>query len=212
MTWPQKSYFSWQKTMKLFYLPVLFLLLVAPLSVWAQSKEDNSNLWPVYRDNQTGFRISYPPAWVVVQPKGRNVKFSVNPHDGPGNCNVVARANSEISNISQTILNQEVEALPQDQDSWAEYLGLPRSQVRVIESRIARIINIPALIGIIETKLETLEGKYLRKQIVVLTFTPGTVWSLNCGASSFNAEEARFRFDVLKPSFNKILGSFMFLY
>lgn len=209
MSW-LKKHLSCQQ-IKLHYLPILFLLIVAPMSVWASPKEENSNLWPVYRDNQTGFRISYPPSWVLVQPKGRNVKFSVNPPDGHGNCNVLARVNSEISGMSQEVLNREVESLPQDQNSWAEYLGLPSSQVRVIESRIAKIIDIPALIGVIETNLETLEGKYLRKQIVVLMFTPGTIWSLNCGASSFNAEEARFRFGVLKPSFNKILGSFMFL-
>lgn len=192
-------------------LSVFLLFLIFPLSVFAQSKENNSNLWPVYRNNQEGFRISYPPSWIVVQPKGRNVKFSVNPHDGPGNCNVLVRLNSDISGMSQKELNREVESLTQDQNSWAKYLGLPRSQVRLIESRIAKIVDIPAVVGVIETNLETLEGKYLRKQIVVLTFTPGTIWSLNCGASSLNAEEARSRFDALTPKFNKILGSFMFL-
>lgn len=205
-----KKYLSCNQ-FKLYYLPIFLLLLISPMSIWAQPKEENSNLWPVYRNNQAGFRISYPPSWVVVQPKGRNIKFSVNPSDGPGNCNVLVRVNSEIRGMSQEELNREVELLPQDQDSWAEYLGLPRSQVRVIESRIARIINIPAIVGVIETNLETLEGKYLRKQIVVLTFTPGKIWSLNCGVSSFNADEARSRFNVLKSSFNKILGSFMFL-
>jgi len=196
---------------KLYYLYSFFLLLIFPMSIWAQPKEKNSNFWPVYRNNQAGFRISYPPSWVVVQPKGPNVKFSVNPPDGPGNCNVLVRVNPEINDMSQDELNRLIESLPQDQDSWAEYIGLPSSQVRVIESQIAKIIDIPALIGVIETNLETLEGKYLRKQIVVLAFTPGTIWTLNCGASSFNADETRSRFNILKPSFNKILGSFMFL-
>ena len=209
MSW-LKKYLNCQQ-FKPYYLSIFLLLFIAPISVLAQPKEKNSNFWPVYRDDQAGFRISYPPSWVVVQPKGRNVKFSVNPPDGPGNCNILVRNNSEIGGMSQEILSREVESLPQNQDSWAEYLGLPRSQIRVIESRIARIIDIPALIGVIETNLETLEGKYLRKQIVVLTFTPGTIWSLNCGASSFNAEEARSRFNALMPSLNKILGSFMFL-
>jgi hypothetical protein len=68
-----------------------------PLMVAAQPTENNSNIWPVFRDDKSGFRISYPPSWVVVQPKGKNVKFSVIPSNGPGNCNIVARTNTEIS-------------------------------------------------------------------------------------------------------------------
>ena len=198
-------------TMKKFIYLGLWLLFLFPMAVQAQPPANNSNYWPVYRDDQTGFRISYPPTWLVVQPKGRNVRFSVNPPDGPGNCNVVARPNSEISSTSQAILNKEVESLPQDPQSWAEYAGFPQQQIKVIESRIAKIADIPALTGTIEAKLENLEGKFTRKQVVALTFTPGVVWSLNCGASSFNENEAKSRYDALMPSFKKILGSFTFI-
>lgn len=197
--------------MKNALLFIFTLAFIAPLSLLAQPTASNSNYWPTHRDDQAGFRISYPPTWIVVQPKGRNVRFSVNPPDGPGNCNVVARPNSEIVGMSQTQLNREIESSPQDQASWAEYVGLPVSQVRLVESRIGKIFDTPALVGVIETTLENLEGKYMRKQIVALTFRPGIVWSLNCGASSFKSNEARSRFDALKPSFNKILGSFVFL-
>lgn len=189
---------------------IFTLLLTIPIFSLAQPVENNSNYWPTHRDDKAGFRISYPATWTVVQPKGANVRFSVNPADGPGNCNVVARQNSELAGKSQTQLNQEVESLPQDHASWAEYTGLPVSQVRLIESRISKIYDTPALVGTIEATLENLEGKYTRKQIVVLTFRPGFVWSLNCGASSFASNETNARFDVLKPSFNKILGSFVF--
>ena len=191
---------------------ILFLaIIIAPPAI-AQPTASNSNYWPVHRDDQAGFRVSYPPTWIVVQPKGRNVRFSVNPSDGPGNCNVVARPNSEIDDMSQALLNREIESLPQDQASWAEYVGLPVSQVRLIESRLGKIVDISALIGVIETAIENLEGKYTRKQVVVLTFRPGIVWSLNFGVSSFNSSEARTRFDALRPSFNKMLGSFSFLH
>lgn len=184
---------------------------MAPLSAFAEPTASNSNYWPVHRDDQTGFRISYPHTWIVVQPKGRNVRFSANPPDGPGNCNVVARPNSAIGGMSQQLLNREIESLPQDQASWAEYVGLPVSQVKLVESRLGKIFDTPALIGVIETTLENPEGIYTRKQIVALTFKPGIVWSLNCGASSFKSDEAKARFDALKASFNKILGSFTFL-
>lgn len=195
--------------MKPFRLTTLCLAFVASPAL-AQAPTDNSNLWPVYRDGQSGFRISYPPAWIIVPTKGRNVRFSVNPPTGPGNCNVVARPNAELSGMTQPALNREIESLPTDQTSWAEYIGLPPSQVRIIETRRARIHDVPALLGVVETTLENLEGKFTRKQIVALTFTPGLSWSLNCGASTFKADDARSRFAELQPTFNKVFGSFGF--
>lgn len=189
----------------------LFFWFLTAFNAIGQPAVENSNFWPVHLDTNVFFRISYPPDWVVVQPKGVTVRFSVNPTNGPGNCNVVVRPKKEISGFSQKQLNQEIESLPQSQADWAEYVGLPKSQVRVIESRIGKIGTIPALVGVVETKMENLEGKFTRYQIVALTFKPGEVWSLNCGASSFNADEAKTRFEALKPKFNKILGSFTFL-
>ena len=113
--------------------------------------------------------------------------------------------------MTQEELNKEIVKLPQDAAGWAEYAGLQTSNVRVIESRIAKIGNIPALLGVLETKLKNLEGKFTRYQIVVVTFKPGEIWSLNCGASSFSSEEAKQRFNALRSRFNKILGSFMFV-
>lgn len=52
----------------------------------------------------------------------------------------------------------------------------------------------------------------MRKQKIVLTFTPGLVWSLNCGATSFNINEVRDRFDALESNFNKIFSSFVFTF
>ena len=113
--------------------------------------------------------------------------------------------------MSQAELNLEIESLPNDQGGWAEYFSIPPAQVRVIQSRRALIHDVPALLAVVETSLENLEGKYTRKQNVMLTFTPGVLWSLNCGASTFKADEARARFAELQPTFSKIFGSFGFL-
>ena len=196
--------------MKSFQLSILCVAFLS-LATFAQAPVDNSNLWPVHLDRQTGFRISYPPAWVIVPAKGSNVRFSVNPPKGPGNCNVVGRQNAELKGMTQAALNREIETLPIDQASWADLIGLPPSQVRVIETRRARIHDVPAIVSVLETTLENLEGKFTRKQFVALTFTPGLMWSLNCGASTFKAEDARYRFSELQPIFNKIFGSFAFL-
>ncbi|MDD3603647.1 MAG: hypothetical protein PHD86_00475 [Kiritimatiellae bacterium] len=190
---------------------VLHLWLIGGMSAFSQTNEDNSNLWPVHRDTQAMFRISYPADWVVVPPKGRNVRFSVNPPDGAGNCNVVVRYNPELTNMTQEDLNKEIAQLPQDTVSWAGYAGLPPSDVCVLESRIAKIGTNSALLGVLEVKLENLEGKYKRYQIVAITFRAGEIWTLNCGVSSFSDDEAKQRFDILRYRFEKVLGSFMFM-
>lgn len=177
----------------------------------AQAPATNSNSWPVYRDNNTGFHISYPTGWVIVPAKGSNVRFSVNPQMGAGNCNVVMRPKNELKGMTQEALSAEIESLPTDPASWAEYIGLSLSHVRVIETRRARIHTVPAIIGIVETTLENLEGKFTRKQMLAITFRPGRIWSLNCGASTFQPEDARARFAELQPVFNKVFGSFAFL-
>jgi hypothetical protein len=189
---------------------VLCLVLVGEPTV-AQAPQDNSNLWPVHRDTEAGFRISYPPEWIVVQPRGPNVRFSVNPPGGPGNCNVVARPDAALSRMNQSQLNREIESLPDDRDSWAGYVGVLGSQVVLVESRRARILDVPALVGVIETTLETLEGKFMRRAMVALTLKPGVIWTLNCGATSFNPDQARSRFAELQATFSKVFGSFAFL-
>ena len=196
--------------MKLLQLSALSLLLVAHAAL-AHEPAQNSNLWPVHRDTQAGFRISYPPGWKIVPTKGLNVRFSVSPPVGSGNCNVVAKPNEDIKGIAQAVLNSEIDSLPMDREGWAEYVGLNPPKVLLIEARRARVHDVPAIIGVVETALENLEGKFTRKQVVAMTFTPGVTWSLNCGASAFNADEAKIRFIELQPTFNKVLGSFGFL-
>lgn len=195
------------------YFAVLCLCLLSlnSFTQGAQDAETNSNLWPVHRDQTVGFRISYPPNWVIVPARGPNVRFSVNPPDGPGNCNVVARPSVELRGMTQEQLDREVEALPNDQEGWSGYVGIPAAQIVVIESRRARIIQRPALLGVLELSLENLEGKFTRKAMVALTLSPGTIWTLNCGATSFKPDEARSRFAAQQSTFSKVFGTFIFL-
>ena len=190
---------------------LVLLGMLLPQWVSAQQPEtSNSNFWPVYSDKLIGFRISYPPNWIQTPPRGPNVKFSVSPTDGPGNCNVVAKPNAELARMSQSELNLEIRTLGIDVASWAGYVGSAGSNVRLISARRAAINSIPAIIGILDIDLENLQGKYVRRQIVAMTFTPSAIWTINCGASVENEASARRIFEKLSTTFEKVLGSFAF--
>src|SRR6267142_3001181 len=78
----------------------------------AHGADENSNLWPVHSDEQLQFRVSYPPEWLVIPPKGRSIRLSVSPPDGAATCNVMARPAKELEGMSQSALNQGIETSP----------------------------------------------------------------------------------------------------
>lgn len=132
----------------------------------ASAQAINPNLWRTYINKEFGFRISYPNEWKVIPPKGPNVRFSVSPASGPGNCNVVARRKADLRGMSQQQLNQEIEGMALDDASWSEYLGMPRSQFKMIDRHRAKIFNVPAIYGVIEASIETLEGVFLARRLL----------------------------------------------
>jgi hypothetical protein len=168
----------------------------------------NSNLWPVYRDVELGYRISYPPGWKMTPTRGPNVRFSVVPPNGPGNCNLVVTRKSELTAIDQSALNAQVGALGLGRGDWAGYVGVPVANVRVSESRQASVNDISAIVGVLETDLQNLQGTFMRKQLVALMLSRGAIWTLNCGATDGNSAKVRSRYDALSPAFSKVLGSF----
>ena len=126
-----------------------------------------------------GFGSATPQDGPVGPVTGQNMRFSVYPDSaGPGNYNVVARPNVELSQLSQAQLNPLIESLPDDDASWAEYFGVQEPQVHVIETWRGCVFDVPALLGTVETKTENLEGQFTRKQTVAVTFSPSFVWTL----------------------------------
>jgi hypothetical protein len=189
----------------------LVLILSASFVVgYARGADENSNLWPVHRDEQFQFRVSYPREWIVVPPKGRYIRFSVSPPDGSANCNIMAHPVKRWEGMSQDALNQEIDTAPTDRAAWAEYAGLPISKVALIESRRAEVQGVRALVAVLETLLENLQGQFVRKQTVAMLFSPGVIWAINCGASTASIADARARYAELQPLFDKIIGSFAF--
>jgi hypothetical protein len=171
----------------------------------------NANLWPVYRDDELGYRISYPPDWKAAPTKGPNVRLSVVPPNPPGNCNLVVTRKPELAAMDQSALNAEARALGLGREDWASYVGVPLAKIRVSESRQAKVNDIAAIVAVLETDLENLQGAFMRKQLVALMLSRGAVWTLNCGATDGNPVNVRSRYAALSPVFSKVLGSFAFV-
>lgn len=190
-------------------LLITSFILICPLTSYAQNI--NPNLWKTSVNKEFGFRISYPNNWKMVPTKGPNVRLSVSPVTGAGNCNVVARPLADLAGMSQQQLNNEIESMALDDSSWAEYLNLSLSQFSMIESRRAKIVNVSSIYGSLEISIETLEGSYFGKKNVAMAFTPGMLWTITCGVSTYTPDEGRKRYDELQPYLIKIMGSFIYL-
>ena len=188
---------------------IAVIVLAYPLAGFTQNI--NPNLWQTNINKEFGFRISYPNDWKVTPPKGPNIRISISPARGPGNCNVVARPVADLKAMSQQQLNKELETMAIDDASWSEYLDMPQSQFSMTERRRAKIGNIPAIFGSFEANIETLEGRYFGKKAVAMTFTPGLLWTITCGVSTYKPQEGRQRYNELQPYLMKIMGSFTFL-
>lgn len=175
------------------------------------SGSTNSNLWPVHRDSEYGYRISYPPDWHLAPAKGPNVRFSIVPPNSPGNCNLVVAHRPELDAMNQASLNAEIQSLGLDTQDWASYIGTAPADIRLSQSRRTSVNGVAAIVGTFETDIENLQGKFMRKQTVALMFHRGSIWTLNCGASDFKPANVRARYEHLSPVFSKIIGSFAFL-
>lgn len=193
---------------KRYYFYCIFLAIVFLSTQNATAL--NSNEWPIYSDQKHGFRISYPPTWVIIPKKGPNVQIAVSPKDGPGNCNVVMQSVPEINDYSQQQLNDELNKMPLNIDTWEVLLGIPRSQFSILAQKRVKANQVSALYGEIEIQAETLSGKYFGKKIVTFIITPGKRWSVTCGVSTYTAVEGRTRFNQLQPYLFKIMESFVF--
>ena len=190
-----------------------FVAVVVASQAYATESNDsqNSNLWPVYRDVELGYRISYPPDWKVAPGKGLNVRFSVFPPNAPGNCNLVVAPKPELAGIDQPLLNAQVKTLGLSHQDWASYVGVPPAKVRVSQSHRANVNDIAAIIGTLETDVDNLQGSFMRKQTIALMLSRGAVWTLNCGATDFDPVKVRSRYDALSPTLSKVIGSFAFI-
>jgi hypothetical protein len=165
--------------------------------------------WIAHRDPENGFTVGHPQGWNVMPNGSVNIKFTVGSLEGV--CNVIVRAQPQLRNLTQDQLDKEVTELPDDQASWAQYMGPSVTLDGVLESRRTQIGGVRALLGVTESRMKGQYGPLASKTLSAMAFTPGKLWVLTCQSSRQSIEQARIDFDSLRPTFDAFFASFALL-
>ena len=165
--------------------------------------------WTAHRDQQNGFTVSHPQGWKVMPNGSANVKFTIGSLEGV--CNVIVRAQPDLRNRAQDQLDKDVTELPDDEASWAQYMGPSVTLDRVLESRRTNIGGVRALLGVSESRMKGQYGPLASKTRSTRAFPPGRLWVLTCQSSHQSIERARADFDSLRSTFDAVFASFAFL-
>ena len=192
------------KSLKVLFCAVLMLMTEGALA---------QNQWNTFRNNNFKFRFLYPTDWIKGTPRGTNVKASFFAPQGfpRANCNIVVRPFPEIAGMTQKQLNEEISSsgalLATD---WKEMLGGKWPDMKLIDTKIAKVDNQPAYLGIVEFRHETLDRKIFVKNTLLMTFTPGYMWVFTCVAKGTTIKQSRISFDHWQSTFQRIMGSLVF--
>ena len=191
----------------LLFMPVISIFLFCSQEIFAQ------NDWGTFRNATPKFRFLYPHDWIRAKPRGANVKASFfAPKGSPrANCNIVVRSVPETKGMSQKQLNGEISrggAI--SPDYWKKEFGHKWPDVKVVNSRIVKVDNQPAYLGIVELSHETLDRRTFVKNMSLMAFTPGYGFMFTCVAKGATIEEARKGFKYWQSTFQRIMGSLVF--
>jgi hypothetical protein len=187
---------------------VIALLAVALGEAVAQAD------WLLFRGQDPQFRFLYPRDWRLSTPRGANVRATLFPPKGApsANCNIVVRRQRDLSDSTQSQLNQMIQSAPLGKDDWAQMLGGRWPDLVVIQSEHTKVYNQPAYLGIVEVTHETVDRKMALRGMQLVTFTPGYVWHFGCAGRGATLLDARRSYERWEPTFRRMLGSLVFEY
>lgn len=192
---------------KLFALMLCSTLILITNGVLAQSE------WRTFRDNNLKFRFLYPPDWIKGKPRGANVKASFFAPKGfpRANCNIVVRSISETKGMTQKQLNEEISrGGPISTADWKKMFEHKWPDVNPIHSKIVKVDNQPAYLGVVELSHETLDREIFMKNMSLMAFTPGYAFTFTCVAKGATIEESRKSFNYWQSTLQRIMGSLVF--
>lgn len=190
--------------------------LVAALALHGPARSQVAQVtgdWVTMRPPGQGFRMLMPPGWEQATPRGPNVKLVIRSTPaanagrvGVANCNVVVRTQPETRAMTQAQINAEVAGGPlarEDALAMVDFM----SQPQLLESRVARINNIPAYFVVARGGYENLNAKTTNTVAIGVVMQPGRSHAFSCTAGAAQGISSEAAWNSWRPVIMAIMGS-----
>lgn len=189
-----------------------FILISISIAFLGTSTARAQSDWLTFRNSQYKFRFTYPSDWHISTPRGPNVRGSVtSPNTKPhANCNIVVGYVPELSRYTQAELDRDVNTAKWSKPDWEEMLSENFPDVHVFETRKIKVGNRPAQSAVAMYSYETIKAKLYGKSMFFYRMTPSLTWHFTCLAVGGTYNGAEQNFEYWKPTFLRIVSSFVF--
>jgi hypothetical protein len=166
----------------------------------------------VYSNKEYRFSFKFPASWHAQAPTTPNTKAKVvSPSSSfTAECAVTIKTMSQLSEKSQTELDQLLLQSPPDREQYQATLMQGFSDVSVVAvsqgrlgSRIAHMVRARYSVGSESTK----EFVSVR---MAKAFSPGLSWGLTCGGQGKTPAEAEKAFEYWQSAINNVFFTFHF--
>ena len=188
---------------------ILISILIGSIGISIAGAQSD---WVTFRNTQYKFRFIYPPDWHIATPRGPNVHGSVTSPNTkpPANCNIVVRYVPELSRYTQAELDREFNTARWAKRDWEEMLSEKFPNVQIFDMGKIKVDNRPAQSAVATYTYETIKAKLYGKSIFFYRITPGLTWHFTCLAVGGTYNGAEQNFEYWKPTFLRIVSSFVF--
>lgn len=191
---------------------VKFILIPILIGLVGISTAGAQSDWVTFRNTQYKFRFTYPSDWHISTPRGPNVRGSVTSPNTkpPANCNIVVGYVPQLSRYTQAQLDRETNAARWSKRDWEEMLSEKFPDMHIFETGKIKVDNRPAQSAVAMYSYETIKAKLYGKSMFFYRVTPGLTWHFTCLAIGGTFSEAEQNFEYWKPTFLRIVSSFVF--
>lgn len=164
-----------------------------------------------FRNTEFKFRFVYPGDWTQQTPRGPNVRALITgPPSHNSNCNIVVRRVPALEKLSRKELIADSFSTTWSESDWKKMFGDTFSKGTIRERRLTKASNYPAQFSVAEIPYETVAAAVHVVTMQFVTMTPGLFWHFTCMEGDKTLEQARQRFEQMRPQFLSILSSFVF--
>jgi hypothetical protein len=178
--------------------------------------------WATVENAEYGFRFSYPKNWSLGTGPAlgqSNTPVIISWNKSPGAiCAIGIVSQPSSTTQSQASLDQSLLANPISAEIWRKISGQGCSQYRLRSSSLCTVGRLPAYQALTECYITPIAsqsdplgilGSY-HVDITLVTLTPGLSWRLSCSGDGLSLEEADGSYNYWRPTFERIIQSFIF--